>query len=304
MVQAVKKSLSLKVSLTLAVVTLVLTSTVAFFITSRQTRAMEELTLNKGKLAAALGAQTYSSMLEDAIDNGYLTVDEVFDRTYEPIKGYDFGGPAKYHTKYDFYTDRVVLKFQDRFLESQDFIYAVGSDANGYVPTHNTPFQRPLSGDPAQDRAWNRTKRIFNDPVELAAAGNREPSLVQRYQTDDGPMMWDVSSPIVVKGKHWGGFRVGVSMVEIANHKGQLVGALAATFSALGLLTVGVIFLMIKRAMKPLEALATTAARISIGDGLEVPIQPSSPDEVGRMAKSLDRLRASLKAAMSRLGEE
>jgi HAMP domain-containing protein len=304
MVQAVKKSLSLKVSLTLAVVTLVLTSTVAFLITARQTRAMEELTLNKGKLAAALGAQTYSAMLEDAIDNGYLTVDEVFDRTYEPIKGYDFGGPAKFHTKYDFYTDRVVLKFQDRFLESQDFVYAVGSDANGYVPTHNSVFQKPLTGDGPEDRAANLTKRIFNAPVELAAAGNREPSLTQVYQAEDGPMMWDVSSPIVVKGKHWGGFRVGVSMLEIANHKAQLINALVATFTALGLLTVGIIFLMIKRAMKPLEALASTAARISVGDGLEVPIQPTTPDEVGRMAKSLDRLRASLKAAMARLGEE
>src|SRR5688572_18272872 len=186
MVQIVKNSLSLKVSLTLAAVTLVLTTAVAFFITSRQTRAMEELTLNKGKLAAALGAQTYSAMLEDAIDNGYLTVDEVFDSRYEPIKGYDFGGKAKYHTRFDFYTDRVVLRFQDRFLESDDFVYAVGADLNGYVPTHNTAFQRPLSGDPAKDRVWNRTKRIFNDPVELAAAANREDSLVQRYQADDG----------------------------------------------------------------------------------------------------------------------
>src|SRR4051812_42588872 len=304
MVEAVKKSLSLKVSLTLAVVTLVLTSIVAVFITARQTRAMEELTLNKGKLAAALGAQTYSAMLEDAIDNGYLTVDEVFDRTYEPIKGYDFGGPAKYHTKYDFYTDRVVLKFQDRFLESPDFVYAVGADANGYVPTHNTPYQRALVGAAAADRTWNRTKRISNARFELAAASNREPSLVQRYQAEDGPLLWDVSSPIVVKGKHWGGFRVGISMSEIASHKAQLVAALAATFTTLGLLTVGIIFVMIKRAMKPLEALATTAARISVGDGLEIPIQPSSPDEVGRMAKSLDRLRASLKAAMARLGEE
>src|SRR3954471_1101577 len=129
MLEAVQKSLSLKVSLTLALATLLLTSAAALVITQRQTRAMEELTLNKGKLAAALGAQTYSAMLEDAIDNGYLTVSEVFDPSYEPIKGYHVGGPAKYHTKYDFYTDRVMVKFQDRFLDSADFVYAVGSDA-------------------------------------------------------------------------------------------------------------------------------------------------------------------------------
>jgi HAMP domain-containing protein len=302
MVDMVKNSLSLKVSLTLALVTMVLTSAAAVLITARQTHAMEELTLNKGRLAASLGAQTYSSMLEDAIDNGYLTVDEVFDRNYEPIKGYDWAGKAKYHTKYDFYTDRVVLKFQDRFLDSEDFVYAVGADLNGYVPTHNTAFQRPLSGNAADDLAGNRTKRIFDDPVELKASTNQEPSLVQAYQVGE-TNLWDVSAPITVKGKHWGGFRVGVSAVEIANRKSQLVAALAATFLALGLVTVGLIFLMIKRSMKPLEALATTAARISVGDGLETPIRPSTPDEVGRMAKSLDRLRASLRAAMVRLGE-
>src|SRR5687767_1356962 len=174
MVSVIRNSLSLKVSVTLAIVTLVLTTVAATWITAGQTRAMEDLTLNKGKLAAALGAQTYSAMLEDAIDNGYLTVDEVFDKSYEEIKGYDWTGKAKYHTKYDFYTDRVVLKFQDRFLESEDFVYAVGTDSGGYVPTHNTAFSRPLTGDAATDGAGNLTKRIFNGPVELKAAGNQQ----------------------------------------------------------------------------------------------------------------------------------
>jgi HAMP domain-containing protein len=302
MVNAVQRSLGLKVSLTLALATLVLTSAAALVITSRQTQAMEELTLNKARLAAALGAQTYGGMLEDAIDNGYLTVDEVFDKTYEAIKGFEWAGKPRYHTKYDFYTDRVALKFQDRVLETQDFVYAIGADVNGYVPTHNTAFQHPLTGDAAQDAATNQTKRIFSDPVDLKAVTNREPTLVQSYVLGDVPL-WDVSAPILVKGKPWGGFRVGVSAVEIAKRKDQLVLALAVTFTSLGLFTVGLIFLMIKRAMMPLEQLATTAAQISVGDGLEIPIRPSTPDEVGRMAKSLDRLRASLHAAMARLGE-
>jgi HAMP domain-containing protein len=303
MVSAVQKSLGLKVSLTLALVTLVLTSAAAFLITARQTQAMEELTLNKARLAAALGAQTYGGMLEDAIDNGYLTVDEVFDRNYEPIRGYDWAGKPRFHTKYDFYTDRVALKFQDRVLDTQDFVYAVGADVNGYVPTHDTVFQQPLTGDAAQDAAGNQSKRILADPVEIKAVTSHEPSLVQAFRTEAGLPIWDVSAPIVVKGRQWGGFRVGVSAVEIAARKQQLVIALAVTFTILGLCTVGVIFLMIKRAMSPLERLATTAAQISVGDGLEVPIRPGTPDEVGRMAKSLDRLRASLHAAMARLGE-
>ena len=303
MVSAVKRSLSLKVSVTLALVTLGLTAVAAAVITARETRAMEELTLNKGRLAASLGAQAYSAMLEDAIDNGYLTVDEIFDRNYQEIKGYDWAGKAKYHTKYDFYTDRVVLKFQDRFLGSEDFVYAVGSDGSGYVPTHNTVFQPPLTGDPATDTRRNKTKRIFDSPVELKAAANTDPSLVQPHQSDDGAPMWDVSAPIFVKGKHWGGFRVGVSAIAIATRQQHLIGSLAVTFFALVLVTVALIFIMIKQAMKPLEALATTAGRISVGEGLEQPIHAGTPDEVGRMAKALDRLRASLRAAMARLGE-
>ena len=303
MVTAVKKSLSLKVSVTLALVTLVLTGVAATVITARETRAMEELTLNKGRLAASLGAQAYSNMLEDAIDNGYLTVDEIFDRNYQEIKGYDWAGKPKFHTRYDFYTDRVVLKLQDRFLTSEDFVYAVGTDGSGYVPTHNTVFQPPLTGDAASDVRRNKTKRIFDHPVELKAAANTEPSLVQPHQADDGGPMWDVSAPIFVKGKHWGGFRVGVSAIAIATRQQHLVGSLVVTFLALGLVTVALIFFMIKQAMKPLEALAMTAGRISVGEGLELPIHAETPDEVGRMAKALDRLRASLRAAMARLGE-
>ncbi len=50
-------------------------------------------------------------------------------------------------------------------------------------------------------------------------------------------------------------------------------------------------------------ALTALADDLSTGERLDEPIKPTSIDEVGRMAKSLDRLRASLKAAMSRLGE-
>ena len=79
--------------------------------------------------------------------------------------------------------------------------------------------------------------------------------------------------------------------------------ALATTFMLLMMITVGVIFLMVKRSMQPLEQLAATAMVISTGEALDNPIKVGTLDEVGRMAKSLDRLRSSLKSAMERLGE-
>ncbi|MFC1642092.1 HAMP domain-containing protein [Myxococcota bacterium] len=302
-VAAIRRSLSLKLALTLAAITVVLTSGVALVITWRQSEAMQEITLNKARLSAELGAQAYGRALEDAVDNGYVTVNDVFDQNYLEIPGYDWGGQPKYHTKYDFYTDRVVVGLQDRFLVTPDFVSAVGTDVNGYLPTHNTKYQKPLTGDPARDLEGNRTKRIFNDEVGIKAARNQETILVQPYRRDTGAQLWDVSSPVFVKGKHWGCFRVLVSVDEIAKKRSALVWALVAMFGAFAIISAAVMFLLVRGSIRPLVQLTTLADDLSLGEGLDKPIKPTTVDEVGRMAKALDRLRASLKAAMSRLGE-
>ena len=301
-VLAVRRSLGAKVSLKLAVVVLGLTAAAAVIIMIQQTRQMEELTLEKARVAASLGARQYGDMFDEAIDSGLVTVNDVFDRAYVEIKGYAFGGKPKYHTRYDALTDRAVLVFQDRFLEQEDFVFAVGVDENGYLPTHDTKFQLPLTGDPQQDLAGNRTKRMFNDPVGLAAGRNVQPTLVQVYQRDTGETMWDVSSPIFVKGKHWGGFRVAVSMERIAAHQRALLWTLLAIFGVFGLVTIGTMYLVVRHEMRPVLALTAAAEAIGLGEGLDTPIKSAAVDEIGQLTKTLDRLRVSMKAAMSRLG--
>jgi hypothetical protein len=191
----IQKSLGLKVYMALAVATVPTTAIAAWIITSSQGSNMQEMTLNEGKLVATIGARMYGSALEELIDSGHLTVNDVFDQNYEEIKGYDFGEKSKYHTKYDAFTDRLVAGFQDRILDNKEFVYAVGADKNGYVPTHNSVYVKPLVGDVAIDRANNRTKRKFNNPVELRAASNVEPLLIQEYARDTGETMWDVAAP-------------------------------------------------------------------------------------------------------------
>ena len=303
MLKRIQKSLGLKVYVTLALVTLPAAAGAAYLITARQGNAMEEMTLAEGKLAATIGAKMYGGALEELIDSGSLTVTDAFDQGYEEIKGYDWGEKPKYHTRYDGFTDRLVLAFQDRFLDNPEFVYAVGADKNGYVPTHNSLYMKPLVGDIATDRAHNRTKRKFNNPVELRAASSTAPLLIQEYARDTGETMWDVAAPIFVKGKHWGAFRVGVSMREIAHRKHGLLVQLAVVFGLFVLVSAVSVFVMINRSMRPLERLSEIAMAISTGEDLETPIKPTTTDEVGRMAKSLDRLRTSLRAAMERLGE-
>jgi HAMP domain-containing protein len=304
LVTAVRSKLSVKISLTLAALLLVVTIVAAVVITARQTAQMEEMTLEKARVVAGLGARQFGDLFDGAIDSGQLTVNDVFDKAYVEIKGYNWGQQPKYHTRYDSFTDKAVLVFQDKFLESEDIAFAVGVDENGYLPTHNTRYQKQLTGDPQKDLTGNRTKRIFADSTGLPAAKNLEPSLLQVYKRDTGETMWDVSSPIWVKGKHWGGFRVGVSMEKIDARKKALLLTLFGIFTVFAAVTIGTVFVVIQRAMRPVVWLTGAAEQISMGEGLDTPIKTEAVDEIGHLTKAVERLRVSMRAAMSRLSGE
>jgi len=301
MVHAVRSRLSVKISLALAVLLLLLTAGAAAIITVGQTGQMEEMTLEKARLAATSGARQYGDVFDAAIDSGQLSVADVFDRNYQEIKGWNWGKNPKYHTRFDTFADKAVLVFQDKYLDSDDFIYAVGVDETGYLPTHNTKFQKALTGVPEQDLSGNRTKRVFADPVGLAAAKNLEPSLKQVYKRDTGETMWDVSSPVLVKGKHWGAFRIGVSMTRIEARQRTLLGTLIPIFAIFALVTVLTVFLVVQRAIRPVVALTAAAEGISMGEGLDAPLKTDAVDEIGQLTKAVERLRVSMRAAMSRL---
>jgi HAMP domain-containing protein len=302
LVLAVKKSLSAQIALKLAALLLVLMAGAAAAVTAGQTRQMEEAAMEKARITATLAARQYGDMFDNAIDSGLLTVAEVFDTSYQEIKGWSWGDKPKYHTRYDTITDRAVLVFQDKILEHEEFVYAVGLDVNGYVPTHNTVAQRPLDGSD-RDRLENRTKRIyFSNPTEVNRAKSVEPFLLQVYHRDTGETMWDASAPIWVKGKHWGAFVLGVSMKKVEARKQALLLSLVGAFALFALVTLVAIFVLVRRAMRPVVALTEAADQISLGEGLENPIKTDAVDEIGVLTKSIDRLRASMKAAMSRLG--
>jgi HAMP domain-containing protein len=300
----VKRKLSSKVSVVLTLITIPPMVAAAYLITERETDRLEELTINNGRVAAMSGARMYGTLLETGVDSGAFSLEDLMVPSYEEIKGVESAGNPRFHTHYDTYTDRVVIGFQDEILKSSpDFLYAVGGDLNGYTPTHDSKFQLPLTGDRARDLAGNRAKRKFWTPMHQAAANSLDPVLVQPYVRDTGEAAWDISSPIFVKGRHFGAFRVAVSIDSLAAHKRQLLAELGVVFGVLALITIGCIFIMLRRSMRPLEQLASTANQISIGEGLDQPIKPATTDEIGQMAKSLNRLRASLQAAMGRLGE-
>ncbi|NMM36257.1 MAG: methyl-accepting chemotaxis protein [Glaciimonas sp.] len=157
--------------------------------------------------AAEAGAKAVSQLFTEAIASGRITHEALFDRTYTPIKNTN---PLKHSTQFDAFTDRVLPELQEKILaDMPQLAYAGAVDNNGYFPTHNKKFSRPLTGDYETDLVNNRTKRIFNDRTGSRCGANTKPFLLQTYKRDTGEVMHDLSVPIYVAGKHWGGFRVG-----------------------------------------------------------------------------------------------
>ena len=146
-------------------------------------------------------------MFEQAIRNGEISESSLFNFDYKLIPNTK---PEKFSTTFDGFTDRQLPQIQEPILDSNPFIiYAGAVDVNGYFPTHNKKFSKPMTGDYETDLAHSRTKRIFNDATGIRCAKNTESFLLQTYKRDTGEVMHDLSVPIYVNNRHWGGFRVG-----------------------------------------------------------------------------------------------
>ena len=156
---------------------------------------------------AQQAAAEVGKLFEQAIATGQITEAALFDRTYKPIPNTN---PPKHTTTFDSFTDRVLPAVQERILEQwSQLSYAGAVDNNGYFPTHNRKFSKPLTGDYETDLVNNRTKRIFNDRTGSRCGSNTKSFLLQTYKRDTGEVMHDLSAPVYVNGKHWGGFRLG-----------------------------------------------------------------------------------------------
>jgi methyl-accepting chemotaxis protein len=145
--------------------------------------------------------------MEEWIKSGRVSEERLFAYLYFPIPDTD---PVKFSTDYDQISDAELVPIQEDCLaKAPGGIFVVTVDKNGYLPTHNLRYSQALTGHKQIDLVNNRTKRIFNDRTGIRAARNTDDYLLQAYQRDTGEVMKDLSVPIYVNGKHWGGIRFG-----------------------------------------------------------------------------------------------
>ncbi len=171
--------------------------------------AQSELIATAMETAARIGG-----LFEQALDRGELSLADLFDEGYQPIPGSD---PVQHMTRFVKLCDRVLPPIQEPLLASnRRIVFCAAVDRNGFLPTHNVKYSHPQGNDPVWNNANCRNRRIFNDRTGLSAARNRKPFLLQTYRRDMGGgqflVMEDLSAPIMVKGRHWGGFRFGLNV--------------------------------------------------------------------------------------------
>jgi methyl-accepting chemotaxis protein len=156
------------------------------------------------------GAAKIGALYEDAIRSGAISASDLFDESYQPIIGTN---PQQFSTRFLSFTDRTLPDIQERLaLLSPKVVFCASVDRNGYLPTHNLKFSKPQGGDPVWNAANCRNRRMFNDRTGLAAGRNTRKFLLQTYRRDMGGgkfvLMKDLSAPIYVDGRHWGGLRM------------------------------------------------------------------------------------------------
>jgi len=131
----------------------------------------------------------------------------ISDQSYRPIPGVT---PAKFHTQYDQQVEQALQRIYDQCAgDIPASRFCVMTDTNGYAPTHMSSLSRPLSGNAEIDLANSRDKRMFNDIAGLKSARNTRPFLLHTYSRDTGEVLSELTMPVYLDGRHWGGLRLG-----------------------------------------------------------------------------------------------
>lgn len=248
----------------------------------QQSEALRKALTERGIILAQTGAAATGKILTDAIRDGKLTEQQIFDTNYVLMPN---TSPPKYNTQYDKYTDENLRVIEDSFLKDRVVVFAVAVDTNGYLPTHNTKYSKPGGG-----LNFDRTKRIFGDDVGITAARNQQPYKFQEYRRDTGEVMWDISAPVYVKGRHWGAFRIGFSIEETNK---QIAATINRMIFEGVFLTVALIVLaayISYRISKRVNLLAEEVNRIAHGDFSLSNLPLDSRDEVGNLSRSLNNM--------------
>ena len=158
------------------------------------------------------GAGRVRSLIEEALANGSLIADQLFDTDYQVIAGTD---PIQFLNGFVAFADARVRPVLDSETARDDRI--VGCclvDRNGFLPTHISERSLPQRPD---DRRWNlenaRNRQIFMDRQTSDALNSDGDWFLYTYRQDFGEGRYralrSVFVPLAFRGRRWGLYEVG-----------------------------------------------------------------------------------------------
>jgi methyl-accepting chemotaxis protein len=160
-------------------------------------------------LKAQETSRQIKTAIEHAIDEGQLTIEDVFDQDYQVIEG---SNPVQYMVRFNDAADRLVRPILDQTKSADGRIIgsAIG-DMNGYLPTHLTERSHPQGPDPVWNDEHCRNKRILIDDTTRTALSSERPATLATYRMELGDKYIPVKNifvPLWIKGRRWGNFEL------------------------------------------------------------------------------------------------
>lgn len=136
-------------------------------------------------------ATEFMQKLEKDIERGVVNAADLFDDKYVPLED------GKFRYLASGYFEREVLPLVRGWVShSQNIIYVVVMDKNGFMPTHTMPSRAGVRMMDDVSQTGAKTQQIlgqaFRRPVEAG-----------------GELVVDVTVPVHVGGRHWGCIRIG-----------------------------------------------------------------------------------------------
>jgi methyl-accepting chemotaxis protein len=147
--------------------------------------------------------------VEQGIDRGDITLEDVLDRDYVLIEG---SNPPQYNNGFADFADAHVRPILDRFKAREPKI--IGSaitNLDGYLPTHLSERCHTPGPDPVWNDEHCRNKRIFMDETTRKACESDKPATLATYRMELGDKYIPVKNvfvPLFFKGRRWGNFEL------------------------------------------------------------------------------------------------
>lgn len=159
-------------------------------------------------LKAQQNMRDIQQVIEAAIDNGEITLEQVFDRNYREQPGTN---PVQYDTDFCAVADRHIRPILDRIMQGDNRVIGTTiGDPNGFLPTHTSDRSQPQGSDPVWNDAHCRNRRILMDEQTKYAHGNDKLTLMSYLMTrgDEAIAVKNVYVPLFIKGERWGNYEL------------------------------------------------------------------------------------------------